>query len=51
MPPEEFKDLILCMGSFHMAKILPGCLGKYLRGSGAGNIWTENLVSGIYVLQ
>ena len=51
MRPEEFKDLILCMGSFHKAKILLGCLGKYLRGSGAENIWIENLVFGINVVQ
>ena len=51
MRPEKFKNLILCMGSFHMAKILLGCLGKYLCGSGAENIWTENLVFGIYVVQ
>ena len=41
---EQFKDLILCMGFFHMAKCLFGCLGKNLRGSGAENIWVENLV-------
>ena len=51
MRPEEFKDLILCMSSFHMAKHLLGCLGKYLRSSGAGNIWIENLVFGISVVQ
>ena len=51
MRPEEFKDLILCMGSFHMAKILLGCLGKYLRGSGGENIWIKNLVFGINVVQ
>ena len=51
MRPEEFKDLILCMGSFHMAKILLGCLGKYLPGSGARNTWIENLVVGINVVQ
>ena len=48
--PEEFKDLILCMGCFHMAKILLGCLENYLRSSGAENICTENLVFGINVV-
>ena len=38
MRPEEFKDLVFCMGSFHMAKFLLGCLGKYLLDSGAVNI-------------
>ena len=40
-----------CIGSFHMAKILLGCLGNYLRGGGAENIWIENLVFGINVVQ
>ena len=51
MRPEEFKDLILCMGSFHTAQILLKCLGNYLRGGGAENIWTESLVFGINVAQ
>ena len=51
MRPEEFKDLILCMCSFHMAKILLGCLGNYSRGSGVQNICIENLVFGINVVQ
>ena len=34
-----------------MAKILLGRLGMYLRGSGAENIWIENLVFGINVVQ
>ena len=32
--PEEFKNLVLCMGSFHMMKIVLRCFGKYLNGSG-----------------
>ena len=35
MRPYEFKNIVLCMGSFHMAKCLLTCIGKYLRGSGA----------------
>ena len=38
----EFKDLTLCLGSFHLLKIYIGCIGKYLRGSGAESIWIEN---------
>jgi len=30
--------LVLCLGSFHMTKIALGCLGKYLKGSGAESI-------------
>ena len=38
----EFKDLTVCLGSFHLLKIYIGCIGKYLRGSGAESIWIEN---------
>lgn len=29
--PEEFSNIVLCMGSFHMAKVALGCTGKYLK--------------------
>ena len=44
--PAEFKDLTLCLGSFHLLKIYLGCIGKYLRGSGAESIWIENEIFG-----
>ena len=44
--PEEFTDLTLCLGSFHLLKIYLGCVGKYLRGSGADSIWIENEIFG-----
>ena len=28
--PEEFKAIVLCMGSYHMATVVLDCLGKYL---------------------
>ena len=34
-----------------MTKIFLGCMGQYLRGSGAGKIWIESLVFGIYVAE
>ena len=34
-----------------MSKIFLGCMGQYLRGSGAGKIWTESLVFGINVVE
>lgn len=49
--PEEFKDIVLCMGSFHMAKVVLGCLGKYLKGSGAESILIESSVFGINVVE
>ena len=34
-----------------MTKSFLGCMGQYLRGSGAGKIWTESLVFGINVVE
>ena len=42
----EFKDLTLCLGSFHLLKIYLSCIGKYIRGSGAESIWIENEIFG-----
>ena len=47
---EEFKDIVLCLGSFHMTKIALGCLEKYLKGSGTENILIESAVFGINVI-
>ena len=49
--PEEFKNLVLCMGSFHMMKIVLACFGKYLNGSGARQIWTETGIFGVNVFE
>ena len=49
--PEEFQDLVLCMGSFHMAKVALGCLGKYLKGSGAESILVESGIFGVNVVE
>ena len=49
--PDKFKGLVLCMGSFHMMNIVLGCLGKYLKGSGAQTIWTESSVFGVNVAE
>jgi hypothetical protein len=49
--PGEFSDLVICMGSFHMMKVVLNCLGKYLRGSGAEKVWTESMVFGINVVE
>ena len=34
-----------------MTKIFLGCMGKYLRGGGAGKIWTESLVFDVNVVE
>jgi len=48
---DEFQDIILCMGTFHMAKVALGCLGKLLAGSGAETILVESGVFGANVVQ
>ncbi len=48
---EEFKNIVLCLGSFHMIKVLLGCLGKYIQGSGAETIFIETSIFGINVVQ
>ena len=47
----EFQDIILCMGTFHMAKVELGCLGIFLTGSGAETILVESGVFGVNVVQ
>ena len=44
--PDEFSNLTLCLELFHLLKVCLGYIGKYLRGSGAENIWTENEIFG-----
>ena len=48
--PEEFQDIVLCMRSFHMAKVVLGCVGKYLKGSGAESILVESGTFGVNVV-
>ena len=48
---DEFSNLTLCLGSFHMAKILLGCVGKNIRNSGAESIWVESGIFGQHVVQ
>lgn len=44
--PDEFKDIVLMMGSWHLTKIVLQCIGKYLKGSGADLIFSESSVFG-----
>lgn len=39
---EEFKDITLFLGNFHIIKLLLSCIGKYLEGSGAEVIFIES---------
>ena len=49
--PNEFQNIFLCLGTFHMTKIFLGCLGKYLQNSSAESIWVEKSVFGPKVVQ
>ena len=49
--PQEFHNIVLCLGSFHMTKIALGCLGKYLKGSGAESILIESGTFGVNVVE
>ena len=49
--PEEFKGLVLCLGSFHLIKTYLACIGKYLSGSGCHTIWTENRIFVVVVVE
>ena len=51
MTSNEFNNIILMMGSFHMTKVLLTCVDKYICGSGLENIFIENSVFGTCVTQ
>ena len=33
--PTEFSNVVLCLDSFHLIKVVMGAIGKYIDGSGA----------------
>ena len=39
--PTEFSNLILCLGSFHLIKVVMGAIGKYIESNGAEIILAE----------
>ena len=48
--PKEFEKIILCLGSFHLTKVLHACIGKYLTNGGVENMFIENTLFGISVV-
>ena len=40
--PEEFSDVIVCMGSFHLTCAFTGALGKKMRFSGLEEVFIES---------
>ena len=49
--PDQFKDLFLCLGPFHWARILLRCQRKLLRGSGVDDALLECGVLGPGVVE
>lgn len=47
---EEFDKIILCLGGFHITKVLHGCIGKYLNESGIKNLFIETELFGMNVI-
>ena len=44
--PELFKFIILILGGFHTIKVIQGCIGKYLKQSGAEEIFNQTRLFG-----
>ena len=49
--PIEFDKLIPMLGSFHTAKVVEHCIGKYLRGSGVEDALFETGVFGLKAVE
>lgn len=49
--PFEFDNLVLCLGSFHMIKVVMGAIGKFINGSGAETILVESKAFGQHVVR
>lgn len=47
---KEFDKIILCLGSFHLTKVMQACIGKYLQYSGINNIFIEAGLFGLCVV-
>ena len=37
--PNDFEYLVLCLGSFHMIKVVMSAIGKYIGGDGSETIF------------
>ena len=46
---DEFSNIVICLGPFHMIKIVQACIGNYIDGSGAVPIWTQNEIFAVNV--
>ena len=48
--PNEFENIILCLGSFHLIKVVMGSIGKYIEASGPEQIWIQNRIFEVNVV-
>ena len=48
---EEFTNIFLGMGDFHMEKIVLSCIGQVLKESGIEEIFIENEIFGMNVVK
>ena len=44
--PDECRDIVLRLGSFHLIMNFLRAIGQYIEGSGKREVWTESLVYG-----
>ena len=51
MKPDEFSNIFLGLGGFHMEKILLACLGVYLEPSGMFGVLVETECNGTDVIK
>lgn len=48
---DKFKNIVLVLGAFHMAKILLCCLGKHVHVHGIENVLLERSVFGVNMVE
>ena len=49
--PEEFSNIFLGLGAFHLTKDVMACFGKYLAGSGVQNTFIETETFGPNIVE
>lgn len=48
--PKEFEKIILCLGDFHITKVIHACIAKYLQESGVRDVLIETNLFGMNVV-
>ncbi len=47
----EFSNLVICLGSFHLIKVVMGCIGKFIDGCGIEAVLIEKEIFGENVVK